>query len=101
MGQFSGAMLLPDITIEFQDTPNPNALKCILPRPVPGRGGPGLRSYSTPAEAATDPLASALLALPGFANVLIHETWVTVGRVPGADWRTVKAGLRKVLGEAL
>lgn len=85
--------------IQFQDTPNPDALKCILSEGVPPiEGGNGLRSYHTRDSAAGDPLGSRLMTLPGVVGVLINPQWITVTRAPGTDWRSIKAGVKQVLG---
>jgi hypothetical protein len=88
---------MPFSVVEFQPTPNPNALKCVLDRsPSPG----GMRSYTSPDRARGDPLGLALLAIPGVRNVLIHDGWISVGKTNEAEWRTLKPAIKKVLGEA-
>ena len=89
---------MPYQVTEFQDTPNPNALKCVLDRPAPPIDGPGLRSYHSSEAAKNDPLAGALLALPGVVGVLINPAWITISKSPDADWRALKPALKKVLG---
>lgn len=82
---------------EFQTTPNPNALKCILSA-SPAPQGP--RSYLTKEAAANDPLAAALFAIPGVRNLLIHHGWITIGKDPAADWKPLKRELQRVLKDA-
>lgn len=81
---------------EFQETPNPAALKCVLDRPVDAIDAP-MRSYRSAAAAAADPLASRLFAVPGVANVLIADTWVTVGKADSVTWKTLKPAIVKAL----
>jgi hypothetical protein len=81
----------------FQETPNPNAVKCILDR----RAGDKARSFFKAADAAGDPLGSALFSVAGVTNVLISGDWITVSKRPEAGWREVKAGVERVLGEAV
>lgn len=81
--------------VRFQQTPNPNALKCVLNRPVGG----GRRSYFNAEEARDDALAAALFAIPGVTNVLIQGDWVTVGKSPGADWKSIQPSIERVLRE--
>jgi hypothetical protein len=72
---------------DFQDTPNPNALKCVLdhsPAPVEG-----LRSYLAAPDPTRDALAAALFSVPGVIGVLINPGWVTVSKSP--DGRPVEA----------
>lgn len=82
--------------VRFQETPNPNAIKCV----VEGRFADAPRSYFNAEQAAADSLAAALFALPGVTNVLIHEEFVTVGKSPAADWGRIKPGVERVLREA-
>lgn len=80
----------------FQETPNPNAVKCVLDR----RAGERPRSYFSADEARDDPLASRLFGIPGVTNVLINGDWITVSKRAESDWRTVRAGIVRVLGDA-
>lgn len=81
---------------EFQETPNPAALKCVLDRPVDPFDVP-IRSYRSAEAAAADPLASRLFAVPGVANVLIADTWVTIGKADSVAWKTLKPAITKAL----
>ncbi len=81
---------------KFQETPNPNALKCVLDR----RAGDSVRSFFKASDAAADPLGAALFSVAGVTNVLINGDWITVSKRPDAAWREVKAGVERVLGEA-
>lgn len=87
---------MPYKVVRFQNTPNPNALKCILDRPVPAHP----RSYFSAPEARGDALGSALFAIGGITNVLIGDGWVTVNKSPEALWDPIKSGVERVLGEA-
>lgn len=80
--------------VEFQETPNPNALKALVD-PSPAPDAP--RSYRVPAQAAGDPLAAALFSVPGVTNVLIHDGWISVGKQPDAPWRTIREGVRRAV----
>ena len=90
---------MPYKIIEFQETPNPNAVKCIVEPPLSARDG-ALRSYQSEADAADDPLAARLIRLPGVAGVFINQGWVTVSRKPGEDWRAIKNAVRRTLAQA-
>lgn len=81
---------------QFQPTPNPNAVKCILDRKASDRP----RSYFRKEEAAEDELASGLFGVAGVTNVLINGEWIAVNKRAEADWKTVKAGVERVLREA-
>lgn len=87
---------MPYSVIEFQETPNPNAVKCILDRPIRARElGPA--SFRAGSAAAEDPIAARLFAVPGVTNLLINEDWVTVNKSPDVDWKSVKSEVERVL----
>lgn len=87
---------MPYAVTKFQDTPNPNALKCIVDHRLSERP----RSYFNAEQAQDDPIAAALFAIEGVTNVLINTDWVTVNKRPEADWRAIKAAIERVLREA-
>jgi len=80
----------------FEQTPNPNAVKCVLDRTIASRR----RSYFRPEEAAGDSLAEAIFSVGGVTNVLLLDSWLTVTKAPDESWRTVKSGVRRVLRDA-
>lgn len=93
---------------EFQETPNPNAVKCILEGA--GSDAPAVsavRSYRTPpsrlspplAGTSGDPVAEALFAIPGVSAVLIAEGWITINKVPTASWSTIKPAVKSALAK--
>lgn len=87
--------------LEFKQTPNPDALKCVVDPKVAALPGPKrVRAYRSPGEAAADPLAAILFAVPGVSSVLIHEEWITVNKDGGVAWSAVKPGIQKALREA-
>ncbi|MCC6426168.1 MAG: NifU N-terminal domain-containing protein [Phycisphaerales bacterium] len=88
--------------IRYQDTPNPNAIKCVVEQPIPALPGrPGPRSYSSAETGKEDPLASAIFGIPGVVNVLIADLWLTINREPGKDWKPIKQGLERILRQEL
>ncbi|MCC6968918.1 MAG: NifU N-terminal domain-containing protein [Phycisphaerales bacterium] len=82
--------------VEFQETPNPHAMKCVLDRAI----SESPRSYFTREQASADPLASSLFALEGVTNVLILGNFVTVSKAPGASWKALKAGVERAMKAA-
>lgn len=80
--------------LQFRETPNPNAIKCVLDRRVADTP----RSYFRAEEAAEDALASRLFGIDGVTNVLISGDWVTVNKRPDAAWGPIRAGVERVLG---
>jgi len=79
--------------VEFQATPNPNALKCVLDRSP----GPVPRAYRSAAAAGDDPLARALFGIRGVAGLLIHDGWITVTKLDKVRWAGIRAGVERVL----
>jgi hypothetical protein len=83
--------------VKFQETPNPNAVKCVLDRSA----GESVRSYFSAEQAKGDALAARLFAVAGVTNVLINDGWITVNKTPEAAWKAVKAGVERALAEAV
>lgn len=82
-------------TFEVQPTPNPHSLK-FAATGAPFREG-GLGAYASAAEAADDPLAAALFAIDGVADVLILPAFTTVTKRPDADWNALLPDVEDVL----
>jgi hypothetical protein len=89
---------MPYTVRAFQPTPNPNALKCTLDRAITKSP----RSYfnAAQAEAANDPLAQRLFAIPHITNLLINADWITISKTPESDWKPIRAEVERVLREA-
>lgn len=64
-----------------EPTPNPNAVKFTVGRPV---GGP-----ETYISGTDDPLASALLGLAGVVSVFKSADFVTITKDPASDWGSI------------
>lgn len=71
-------------TISPQPTPNPNAMKFV----VEGQtlAAAGSRTFADATSAAADPLAAALFAIDGVAQVFFLKDFVTVTKTPEAAW---------------
>jgi len=68
---------------EIEDTPNPNAKKFVLREPLTW----GIsRAFDTAEQAASDPLASQLFAIPNVTNVFYVDHWITVTQDGDAEW---------------
>jgi hypothetical protein len=65
-------------------TPNPNALKFTVGKPV---GGPV--TY-TEANAADSPLAEALLEIPGVVSMFMTADFVTLTKTGEASWADIE-----------
>jgi hypothetical protein len=81
---------------EFQTTPNPNALKCVLDRVIREQSLDS-GSWKDAASAQSDAVARAIFEIKGVNNLLVHGDWLTVGKEPGAEWKTIKKELARVL----
>ena len=73
------------MSVRFQPTPNPNAGKFTVGRPVVE--GKASRSVYSAAAAPGDPLATDLFAIDGVASLFLVEDFVTVTKRPDADWQ--------------
>ena len=80
---------------QFETTPNPNARKAMLDRPI----CTGTRSYLSADQAGDDAVARSLFAIPGVTSVMMLGDFVTINKTPGASWPTVERAVRKALGE--
>lgn len=87
---------MPWTVTEFEDTPNPNAMKCWLD----GAISDGPRSFRDAASAADHPIARALFERAGVTSVLLLGDWLTVNKKPSARWPAVKKAVASVLAEA-
>ena len=79
--------------LRFQETPNPNAVKCVLDRRIAEES----RSYADASMAAQDPIASRLFSIDGVRNVFMHADWITVGKAPEADWARIRPAVQRML----
>jgi NFU1 iron-sulfur cluster scaffold homolog, mitochondrial len=80
---------------EIQPTPNPNAAKFILDRPIVEQP----MSFFTPAAAKGHPLAEALFAIPGVSSLLLLGDFVTVNKAADARWDQIAAQVKAVLAK--
>lgn len=84
--------------VSWEPTPNPNAMKIEVEGGEPGRPP---RSYLSAADAAGDPLAARLFAIEGVANVLIHTSFITIGKREEAGWGAIRRRATEIIeGEA-
>lgn len=90
---FSLPSHVPIRITQFQTTPNPNAIKCVIDH----RLADTPRSYFNAGQVESDPLATRLFGIPGVTNLLIHEAFITVGKTPTADWKPIKSAVESAL----
>ncbi len=87
---------MPYRVLRYEETPNPNALKCVLDATV----APGPRSHRTRDTATSDPTAQAIFAIDGVTSLLFSEGWMTINKSPATSWKSVKSALERVLATA-
>jgi hypothetical protein len=79
--------------VSIDPTPNPNALKCTVGTPV---GGPATFVAGRDTD---DPMATALLALPGVSSIFMTADFVTISKTPEGDWNEIVEPARDILTE--
>ena len=91
---------MPETTVRFSPTPNPNAGKFTLSRKV--MEGSASRSFYNADDAADHALGAALFEIEGVASLFMVDDFVTVTKTAQADWDTlrpqVQAAIEQVLG---
>jgi hypothetical protein len=84
---------MPYTVREIQPTPNPNAVKFVLDRPVSEQP----TSFFNAQAAQHHPLAVRLFAIEGVASLLLLGDFITVNKVPDADWKLIHKAVKSVL----
>jgi hypothetical protein len=79
--------------IEIQPTPNPNAVKFVLDRPVSQQP----MSFFNAAAANDFPLAKRLFAIPGVSSLLLLGDFITINKSTQAQWDDITDAARSVL----
>ena len=79
--------------METQPTPNPNALKFILDRPISDRPV----SFFNPAAAMDHALASQVFAIDGVTTLLLLGDFVTVNKRADKPWSQITAKVKRAL----
>ena len=79
--------------VEIQPTPNPNAAKFVLDRPVSQQP----MSFFNSSAAQDFPLARALFAIPGVSSLLLLGDFITINKSPDAEWDDITDAARSVL----
>ena len=81
---------------DVQPTPNPNAAKFVLDRPIVQQP----ISFFNAGSAANDPVASQLFAIPGVTSVLMLGDFVTVNKAADVKWSAISKKVEAVLEKA-
>ena len=83
-----------DVT-QVQPTPNPNAVKFVLDRPISDRPV----SFLSAEQATGHPIAQQLFAIGGVTSVLLLGDFVTINKDASAAWPTIKRRVKQVLSQ--
>ncbi len=78
-----------------QSTPNPNAQKFILDRPITQQPV----SYFNAAAVGDDAVAKMLFEIPGVSSLLLLGDFITVNKVPKAKWSSIVGKVESVLAK--
>ncbi|HWP40788.1 MAG TPA: NifU N-terminal domain-containing protein [Tepidisphaeraceae bacterium] len=81
---------------DVQATPNPNAAKFILDRPIVEQPV----SFFSAESAKGHALAEQLFAIPGVSSLLLLRDFITVNKTPQARWEQITPRVKAVLAKA-
>ena len=76
-----------------EPTPNPNAAKFVLDRPVSAQP----ISFFNAASADGHPLAKKLFAIDGVTSLLLLGDFITVNKSSQAQWKEITKSVKQVL----
>jgi len=82
--------------LEAQATPNPNAMKFVLDRPITEQP----TSFFNAEAGKAHPVATQLFAISGVTSVLMLGDFVTVNKRPDVKWNAITARVKAVLHAA-
>ena len=84
---------MPFTVSDIQPTPNPNAAKFILDKPISEQP----TSFFNAGSAKDHPLASKLFEIPGVSSLLFLGDFITINKSPEAAWADITNRVQKVL----
>lgn len=90
---------MPETTVRFQPTPNPNAGKFTLNRRTVE--GSASKSFYSPEDAAGHELGAALFELDGVVSLFLVDDFVTVTKTPAARWDELVPAVQSVIERVL
>jgi len=82
------------VEISVQDTPNPDARRFVLDKPV--QDEPRGRFFTDPADT-DDALAKTLLELDGVTGAMLLPTSITLNKAGDASWEAIEPAARAAL----
>jgi hypothetical protein len=86
---------MPETTVRFQPTPNPNAGKFTVNRRVVE--GSASQSFYNAEDAAGHSLASALFELEGVVSLFMVDDFVTVTKTAAVPWEVLVPAVQAVI----
>lgn len=84
------------LSVDIEPTPNPNALKFILEKPVKLHGN---STYKTPSECHDIPLALELFKIRGVDQLHFFDNVISITKFSYEDWDTLEKNIVEVLNE--
>ncbi len=81
--------------IQVQKTPNPNALKFILPEKKFAQP----LNFASTETAATHPLARQLFDLGNIYNVFMVQDFITVNKLPDVPWSPMDIEIQTIIAQ--
>ena len=87
---------MPFRVLEVQSTPNPNAAKFVLDKPIAEQP----TSFFNAGAAKGHALAEQLFAIAGVSSLLLLGDFVTVNKTPDANWGDLTPKIKAVLAKA-
>jgi NFU1 iron-sulfur cluster scaffold homolog, mitochondrial len=85
-----------EVRILIQSTPNPNALKFVLNRPVKNEGRV---TYKSAEECADNPLARAIFTVSNVREVYFFDNYITVTQDGNIDWEDIEDQIQRLIME--
>ena len=85
------------MSITRQQTPNPNALKFVLPEKMLAQS----INFPSVESAASNELANKLFALGNVYNVFMAQDFVTVNKFPNAEWEPLASQIELIIQEEI
>ena len=83
-----------DTLIRIQSTPNPNALKFIVNKPVKAEGN---ATYKSAEECHANPLARHVFTVPHVSEVYFFDNCVTVSQDGSVDWSEIEDQIKNAI----
>lgn len=82
------------MTIKTIETPNPNARKYMVDRPVQEESK---GRFFKPGDETDEPLVKSLLAIEGAQSVMLLQNSITINKVNSSNWDHVEEATKRVI----